>query len=78
MPKNHRDRLKRQAAQIYMGLERVMEATIELKAEFDPYHPELSVALDAVLAGCLMNQEILTKFWTQAWGQEVIRWESWV
>jgi len=78
MPKNTRDRLKRQAAQLYMGLERVMEATIELKAEFDPYHPELSVALDAVLTGCQMNQEILTKFWTQAWGQETIRWESWV
>lgn len=77
MPKAKRDTLKRKAAQIYMGLERAMVATLELKEIFDPVHPELSVALDAVLAGCSMNQELLTKFWTEAWGQEVIRWESW-
>ena len=78
MPKTHRDVLKREAAQIYLGLDRVMQTTIGLKAIFDPVHPELSVALDAVLEGCLMSQELVKKFWREAWGQETIRWESWI
>jgi hypothetical protein len=78
MPKSKHDLLKRQAAQIYFDLEKAMRDTVELKAIFDPVHPELSAALDVVLQASLASQELLTKFWTEAWGQEVIRWESWI
>ena len=78
MPKTNRDILKREAAQIYLGLERVMETTVNLKRIFDPVHPELAVALEAVLQGCFTCQDIVKRFWAEAWGQDDPRWESWI
>jgi len=78
MPKTHRDYLKRQIAQIYLGLERAMTSTLELKGVFEEDHPELAVALEVVLQASLASQEILRKFWAEAWGQEDPRWESWI
>ena len=78
MPRNTRDTLKREVAQAYYHHERAMEVIVGLKAIFDPVHPELSVALDVVLQASLASQAMLTQFWTEAWGQETIRWESWI
>jgi len=78
MPKTNRDYLKRQTAQIYLGLERAMTSTLSLKEIFHADHPDLALALEVVLQASLASQEILRKFWAEAWGQEDPRWESWV
>ena len=78
MPKTKHDRLKWNAAQIYLGLERVMADTLELKGQFDPFHPELAAALGLILDASLASQELLRKFWAKAWGQESPRWKSWI
>jgi len=78
MPKSSRDYLKRQTAQIYLGMDRTMTSTLELKTIFEPDHPDLAIGLDVVLQACLACQEILRKFWSEAWGQEDPRWESWI
>jgi len=78
MSRTKRDALKRKAAQVYFELERAMVDAMELKAAFDVYHPELGAVLEVMMGGCLQCQGILAKFWTEAWGQEEIRWESWI
>lgn len=78
MGRTKRDTLKRQAAQIYLGLERVLENTNNLKTTFDEHHPELGAALEVIMVGCFESQELLSRFWTEAWGQENPRWESWI
>ena len=78
MPRNTRDTLKREVAQAYYHHERAMEVIVGLKAIFEPVHPELCTALDVLLESGLASQGVLAKFWTEAWGQEVIRWESWL
>jgi len=78
MPKTNRDVLKREVAQAYFHYERAMEVLVALKAIFEPVHPDLSAALDVVLQASLASQALLTAFWTEAWGQETIRWESWI
>jgi len=78
MTRTKRDGLKRKAAQIYFELDRAMFGALELKAIFDEHHPELGSVLEVVAAVCLQNQELLCKFWAEAWGQEAPRWESWI
>jgi len=78
MARRKRDNLKRKVAQIYFELDRAMQDALELKAIFDEHHPELGDVLEVVAAVCLQDQELLAKFWTEAWGQEEIRWESWI
>jgi hypothetical protein len=78
MPKTNRDVLKRAVAQAYFHYERAMEIIVELKRIFEPVHPELAEALTVTLTASLACQEMLTKFWTEAWVQETIRWESWI
>jgi len=78
MARTKRDSLKRKAAQIYFELDRAMADALELKVTFDEHHPELGSVLEVVAAVCLQNQELLARFWTEAWGQEAPRWESWI
>jgi len=78
MAKSKRDILKREVAQAWYHHQRSMEVLLGLKAIFDPVHPELSVALDLAMEADLACQGLLEKFWTEAWGQETIRWESWI
>uniref|UniRef100_A0A6M3Y1V8 Uncharacterized protein n=1 Tax=viral metagenome TaxID=1070528 RepID=A0A6M3Y1V8_9ZZZZ len=78
MARRNRDNLKRKCAQVYFELDRAMADALELKVLFDEHHPELGAVLEVVAAVCLQNQALLTRFWTEAWGQETIRWESWI
>ncbi|MBU1621899.1 MAG: hypothetical protein KJ604_20780 [Gammaproteobacteria bacterium] len=78
MPKTRRDYLKREVAQAYLGLERVMECVHVIEEIFHEPHPDLAIALEVVLQASLASQEILRKFWCAAWGQEDPRWESWI
>jgi hypothetical protein len=78
MARKSRDNYKRKLAQCYFELDRAMQDALELKVLFDEHHPELGAVLEVAAAGCLQIQELLAKFWTEAWGQEEIRWESWV
>jgi len=78
MARTKRDALKRKAAQIYFELDRAMADALELKVTFDEHHPELGAVLEVVAAVCLQNQELLGKFWTEAWGQDAPRWQSWI
>ena len=78
MPRTKHDTLKRQAAQIYLGFDRLIAETLELKLIFEEFHPELAAALDVVLEACLAGQTMMTRFWKEAWGQDKPRWKSWI
>lgn len=78
MPKPKHDRLKRSVAQVYLAFDRQIAQTMELKIEFEEYHPELAAALETVMEACVASQEMLRRFWFEAWGQEKPRWKSWI
>ncbi len=67
---NERRKLYRKAAQAYGGLDGVMEDILELKAIFEPTHPEMANTLQIALEAALVSQSMVEAFCTQAWEKD--------
>lgn len=77
MPKSHRDLLKRQLAHAYYDLDLAGEHITNVVEEFAPVHPELIEPLTAILAGILIQQDVLKTFVRDVWGIDNPDWHSW-
>lgn len=77
MPKTHRDILRRRIAQV-VNLTEISETyLLEVKAEFDPVHPELGEILQKTLETLELSIRLLEAFCTHSWGGYPADWDTW-
>ena len=77
MPKSHRDLLKRTIAQAANHVEEAQIDLLQIKAEFEPVHPELATFLDSNVAALETCLGMIASFCFHAWGTAPQDWQAW-